>query len=316
MQNYLTRIRSAAVDCEFLCPECDLDISRIDIRDQFIQGIYNETLQMDILAKADQLKSVEDVVKHAEAYETALRDQANLHHPTNPPDSQVYRLSEYKKGKNANKFSKPLRQNPPESCSGCGSTEHGILGTPPRNTHCPAWGHKCTSCKRFNHFDAVCRKVAPAGQTRSLVCHIRYNSKTDMYTTEDVEDQQEVTAHLSPCVKNCNSSLVDIFPDSGSNINMGGPKQLNELNLDISQLRPCFKRVEAVGGSELMCKGWIPIKFEIGEHNTIQPVYFCERVDKLYFSKQACKEMNMLPPSFPMPMPTVSTHHSVLFKTQ
>ena len=56
IQNYLTSIRAAAVDCEFVCPECELDISRVDIKDQFIQGLRNETLQMDILAKADQLR--------------------------------------------------------------------------------------------------------------------------------------------------------------------------------------------------------------------------------------------------------------------
>ena len=35
IQNFLTTIRSAAIDCEFVRPECKLDISRIDIRDQF-----------------------------------------------------------------------------------------------------------------------------------------------------------------------------------------------------------------------------------------------------------------------------------------
>ena len=69
---------------------------------------------MDVLAKADQLKTIEDVVKHAEAYETALRDQQDLN-PLN--NRQVNRVSDYKRNKNSSKLSKPLRQDPPLSCS-------------------------------------------------------------------------------------------------------------------------------------------------------------------------------------------------------
>ena len=301
IQNYLTRIRSAAVDCEFVCPECDLDISRVDIKDQFTQGLRNEVLQMDILAKADQLKTIEDVVKHAEAYETALQDQQQLQHQT---DAQVNRVSDYKKGKNNSKFSKPLIEHPEparKTCSGCGSNCHGTKGTPPRHSHCPAWGQTCSSCQKPNHFDAVCRKPAANNQVRALIAHLKYDTRTDMYSNE--EELQEISANLTPDVKNSTARPVDIFPDSGANICLGGPKQLDELKLDPSKLRPCHKRVEAVGGSELVCKGWIPIKFEIGSHSTIQPVYFCERVDKLYFSRKACMDMNILPACFPMPMP-------------
>ena len=304
IQSYLTRIRSAAVDCEFVCPECDLDISRVDIKDQFVQGLQNETLQMDILAKADQLKSFEEVVKHSEAYETALRDQTLLQ-PTNA-SSQVNRISDYRKIKQGSKFSKPQHTSAPESCSGCGSADHGTRGTPPRHTHCPAWGKQCSHCKRDNHFEAVCRRGLPSSNACALVCHIQYDSKKDMYSTAD-NDTQEIATHLTPFIKNARGAAVDIFPDSGANITMGGPKQLQQIGMSTSQLRPCMKRVQAVGGSELVCKGWIPIKFEIGEHNTIQPVYFCERVDRLYFSKQACKEMNMIPQCFPKPMPKSPT---------
>jgi hypothetical protein len=68
IQDYLTRIKSSAMDCEFACPDCESDISRVDIRIQFIRGLSNDTLQTDILAKASQLKSVEDVFKYAEAW--------------------------------------------------------------------------------------------------------------------------------------------------------------------------------------------------------------------------------------------------------
>ena len=78
IQDFYTRLTSSAVDCEFSCPECEVDISYVNIKDQFTRGLNNESLQADILAKASQLKTIEDVVKHAEAFEAALRDQSSI----------------------------------------------------------------------------------------------------------------------------------------------------------------------------------------------------------------------------------------------
>ena len=66
---------------------------------------------------------------------------------------------------------------------------------------------------------------------------------------------------------------------------------------------PCSKIVKAVGGSKLTCIGWIPAIFNICGNSTKQPVYVCEKVDRFYFSREGCSEANILPPSFPFPMP-------------
>jgi len=74
--DYLVRLKSSAQDCEYACPQCQPTVSPSYIRDQLIRGLHNETLQVDILTKATQLKIMEDVDKHAEAFESALRDHA------------------------------------------------------------------------------------------------------------------------------------------------------------------------------------------------------------------------------------------------
>ena len=50
IQNYVVRLRGAAKDCDFSCPKCKADISEVYIKDQFICGVHNHTLQTDILA--------------------------------------------------------------------------------------------------------------------------------------------------------------------------------------------------------------------------------------------------------------------------
>ena len=50
----------------------------MNIKDQFIRGLQNESIQTDILAKASQLKTLEDVIKHSETFETAQRNHIQL----------------------------------------------------------------------------------------------------------------------------------------------------------------------------------------------------------------------------------------------
>ena len=68
----------------------------LHIKDELICGLYDETLQTDILAKASHLIKLEDVIKHAEAYESAQRDQSTLHKSN---ESTIARTSIYQQQK-------------------------------------------------------------------------------------------------------------------------------------------------------------------------------------------------------------------------
>ena len=48
--------------------------------------------------------------------------------------------------------SKPSKNQEKHPCEYCGQT-----GTHPAGKDCPAYGKKCSKCKRLNHFAAVCR---------------------------------------------------------------------------------------------------------------------------------------------------------------
>ena len=78
IQSYLICLNSAAIDCESACLECCFDLVPMNARDKFICGLFNSTLQTNIFAKATHLKTLEDVVKHAAAFKTALHSQCKL----------------------------------------------------------------------------------------------------------------------------------------------------------------------------------------------------------------------------------------------
>ena len=69
----------------------------IYIKDQLIRGIASDTLQADLLAKAGMLKSLEQNVCHAEAFELALQDQTSM---ASTPDIAIARMSLYRRQKN------------------------------------------------------------------------------------------------------------------------------------------------------------------------------------------------------------------------
>ena len=170
-------------------------------------------------------------------------------------------------------------------------------------SECPAWGKTCSNCNTPHHFSSVCRSSADA-KSLFLLAHVHYDANSNMFSTRH-SDVQEIKAKLTPInpPNTFATANLAIFPDSGANICLAGISHLSKLNIEPSQLQPCHKRVAAVGGSILVCKGWILVCFEIDGHASTQPLYFCDRVDRIYFSKEGCLETNILPPSFPYPMP-------------
>ena len=78
MKDFVICLKSSASDCEFKCPQCNCNLQHIHLKDQLIKGINNESVQTDILAKANHLNTLEDMIKHAEAFEADLLDQSSL----------------------------------------------------------------------------------------------------------------------------------------------------------------------------------------------------------------------------------------------
>ena len=72
IQNYLVWLRSGAQDCNFICPNYDHNLSSVYIKDQFTQGIACNASQAHMLAKAGSLKTLNQNISHAEAFERAM----------------------------------------------------------------------------------------------------------------------------------------------------------------------------------------------------------------------------------------------------
>ena len=349
INSYLVRLKSAAKDCEFECPSCKHDLSSINVKGQFIRGIRNTTLQTDILAKGDSLKSIEEIVKHSEAFEAALHDQSKfqdsvdvmaLHKRSwNRSKTGQHATQRVNSGQHATQHSNPdqlpISHNPDRytssrpngnsnrsstrTCPGCGSPSHTSID---RQSVCPAWGKTCHNCSTPNHFASVCRQKkretaraihndAAHDDTAHdvLIAHVEYRRTTDSFTTASAltSNVSEIPAEITPILKRdkpYQPKTMMIFPDSGAGICLAGPSHISQLSVNPRELLPCNKKVTAVGGSVLTCHGWLPVQFKIGTNISRQPLYICEKIDRIYFGRKGCTEMNIIPPSFPYPMNT------------
>ena len=92
---------------------------------------------------------------------------------------------------------------------------------------------------------------------------------------------------------------INMFPDSGASVCLAGPQHITKLALQQSDLIPYSKQVSAVSRSKLLCMGWSPINFQIGNKTTPQLLYICSKVDRIYFSKQGCIDVNILYHDYP-----------------
>ena len=160
-------------------------------------------------------------------------------------------------------------------------------------------GEFCDTCKKPDHFAPVCHKSTATAN--GLVAHVYYDSNIDVFTSP--ENTEEIKAEGLPDIPNSHTVTPDIFPDSGANICLAGLRHLQQMGLHSSQLRQCHKCIKAIGGSVLICKSWIPATFKIDGYTTTQPLYICEKVGRLYFSKQGCLAVNILSHNYPHPMP-------------
>ncbi len=309
IQAYVSRLKATAQDCNFLCPGCQYNLSDMNVRDQLIRGLYNEAIQTDTLAKADQLDTLDKVIKHCEAFETALRDQSILQDVSEVNAAR----SSYKKKQAMPKMDN--KQNKP--CTGCGSKNHTGME---RSSKCPAWGKECAVCHKRNHFSKVCRyknqNTDPEEDIEcleALIAHLSFDKNSDTFTSNSGPMTEEISATLTAFTPNKDPRDPDkipihsgkrcrIFPDSGASICIAGPRHLENLGLSRKHLIPSKKIVRAVGGFKLTCQGWIPMEFQVGNHCTKQALYICEKVDRIYFSRDGCIDIGILPPTFPHPM--------------
>ena len=265
------------------------------------------------------LKSLEQNICHAEAFESALQDPNLM---AGASDAASAWLSTYHRQKNMSQANKGnVRANTylnhnnsdakpsHQACTACGSHQHSTSGTGSHQLECPAWRQTCSNCGKPNHLSRVCWVRKPPQAVRKspganeatmgmLIAQIAFSQATGTYTPKVTGQIREIDTYIVPFLpkpdprqardipSSCSTKMT-IFPDSGATICFRGLQHILNMGLTINNLIPSRNVVRAVGDFTLMCQGSLPVEFILHGKTTKQALYICQKIQHLYFSKAA-----------------------------
>ena len=166
IQEFITNLRICALDCAFICPFDDPhDLTDYHLIKCIRTGVYNETLQQEILQKHEALNTVDRIVQYCENFESTKRDKEMLHASissatgaavqVNTDLSQedvVAALSAYRRQKRSfNKGTNKRHLSSSNACTSCGYIHS-------EEKQCPTADKYCLKCSKKGNFSCVCHQ--------------------------------------------------------------------------------------------------------------------------------------------------------------
>ena len=305
-QHWLQRLKEVSPDCNFYisCNQKEGVFHPFDenlLRSKFILGLSNISIKQDLLAKSQDLKTLDSVFTHAVRMESTGRDLAETaqiiakmdHEPSSSNDEEIFRISSYKQAQKGNSkgWQKPFRNHkeaPP--CSGCGSTQHS---SGERFLKCPAWKKVCDKCGKLNHFGKVCR--APRAQPDSanaIIASLKDHANKD----------NELSVTLLPKKKHSKSVPFQVYPDTGASLCVAGPHILKKLGMNLTDLEHTSRNIVTATGDKIACRGKFRASLILGDRSTVQEIYICNNIRRIFLSRTGCIELGIVHEKFPQPL--------------
>ena len=127
---------------------------------------------------------------------------------------------------------------------------------------------------------------------------------SECMSANSLQPDSLLTANVTPLLLGNHNSApkqLDLFPDTGANICLMGPMQLDHLGLTKEDLTPCVKPIRVVGGTNIVTDGKLQARIQIGENVTDQTVFINFDADRFFLSRKACMALHLIPECFPFP---------------
>ena len=177
INTYLTRLKVKIDTCEYNKEGWPASVRQELIRDKFVFGLTDDSLKERLLRETPlTLSKAIEIAQRSEASKQQIKDMKSSSRP------------------NVDAV-KGCRGPIPTYCGQCGQTH--------KPKECPAYGLKCSICKKLHHFAKVCRnKKSLSRQKHSTrppkTPHKRdRDSRTDINSRRNVHESQE-TDHSNP----------------------------------------------------------------------------------------------------------------------
>ena len=148
LQNFMTSLRSAAVECQF---GGQLDT---ELKQQLISGVSDPRICQELLMLPDSA-TLEACITKAKTLESSVTEQGGITGAYDKGTFAVRQGGYSQGGKFRGRSTQGASGGTKGSCMYCGRQQVHAC-----KEDCPAWNKWCNKCGRLNHFASVCKAAA------------------------------------------------------------------------------------------------------------------------------------------------------------
>ena len=308
IREYVTRLRSCAMDCNFVCPYDEThDLTDYQLTNRIRSGIFDKGLQQEVLQKSVELKDISTLVQFCENFESAKKDRQKLSSASNidianidtddlSHDELVAAISSYKKHKKVSKGN--TKDTTSENCTYC-----GYRLTPNHNFNtCPAQGHICKKCGKPNHFEKECRseKEYRGSKKKGKSSYVSVIDSIELIISSCTQASLQKPELEINASTNYNPSIqLKCIADTGAQVTVGNEEHMKLLKIPQNQLRQTPHTLKHAGGDELKLLGSYPVTLLHNNKEITIDVYFISGARHFYLSLDVCKSFSIVHKDFP-----------------
>lgn len=270
--HFLTDLKKLEKSCEFGSETESM------IRDRIVLGIRNKDVQEKLLRISElNLDKAIEVCRANEISSAQIKDV-----------QQKEKIEVIKKYSNKNKEEnsrKTSDRSAEYNCGRCGN-KHG-----PRK--CPAYGRKCTKCKKYNHYQNMCRSrlVREIGQHRDSEC-VEEDEEEVMVTCISINEISS-TEWLETI--EIETKAVQVKIDSGAQVNVMSKNTLLQiLGKNNVKLHKTKLVLESYGGFKIRPLGTTDLNCKFKNRNYVLKFVIVECKSKTILGLRSSIDMQLI----------------------
>ena len=179
-------------------------------------------------------------------------------------------------------------------CNNCGRSAH-------TKSPCPATGKKCNGCHGIGHFQGMCPKSRKPG-TNGTIGQLRLQqAKRQPHRLVPVETTLNTETH---------ATVPDCVPDSGSDVDAMGTRQLKHIGGLVENICPVTDIVTSVNGERLKSVRKIAATLSAGSISHTTTIHVYDDLSDALLSRTSLAALGFLPENWPKQMPRVAALQS------
>lgn len=301
--DFIIRLKQQAHQCGFdkYGDEIGSTLREIYLTDAVVEGCSSNEVRRKILRKDLPFSEIEEIGVAQENVDNQIMEMT----AEKPPPEKVYKVEHESKKRNP----MVVNTNPTEARravgkqNGKGCFNCGRVGHIAASLNCPARGKECRSCKKFGHFEQMCRKFNEKGPMKRQIRAIDESSEAKQLKIES-NDTKAYYAFYSGNEANVITCIlggvsIEMMVDSGADANLiPGEmwKKLKERKIVVASSTKGSSKILRAYGSQnsLTILGSFVAEIAVGDKRLLAEFFVVEGGQRCLLGDKTAKQLGIL----------------------